>query len=240
MLSDWIDSIEADGFALVPGAFAPAEVAEMSVGLAAALESAVDGPMSGGRSSGVVAARNVLTIYPAVATLWRRPPLAEVLTTVLGERLGLVRVLFFDKPPNRSWSLAWHKDLTIAVRDHALLSSAFSKPTIKAGVPHVEAPLELLEHMLTLRVHLDEVTDENGPLKVIPGSHHSGKTPAALEAAPVTILARAGDVLAMRPLVAHASAASQPGTWRHRRILHLEFAAQPTLADGYEWHDFVR
>ena len=35
----------------------------------------------------------------------------------------------------------------------------------------------LLKAMLTARIHLDETTDENGPLLVIPGSHQSGKTP---------------------------------------------------------------
>jgi hypothetical protein len=45
----------------------------------------------------------------------------------------------------------------------------------KVGVPHVEAPEWLLEKMLTMRLHLDDMTEENGPLKVLPGSHHSGK-----------------------------------------------------------------
>jgi hypothetical protein len=46
-----------------------------------------------------------------------------------------------------------------------------TRPTIKAGAPHVIASDEILHKMLTLRIHLDEVTDENGPLRVVPGSH---------------------------------------------------------------------
>ena len=52
------------------------------------------------------------------------------------------------------------------------------------------------------------------------------------------LLAR-GDVLLIRPLVAHNSLCSQPGNQDHRRILHLEFAAGRKLPDGYEWHDFL-
>jgi len=52
--------------------------------------------------------------------------------------------------------------------------------------------------------------------------------------------ARAGDVLAMRPLVSHSSGASTPGTQRHRRVLHLEFAGCEELPDGFCWHDFIR
>jgi ectoine hydroxylase-related dioxygenase (phytanoyl-CoA dioxygenase family) len=151
----------------------------------------------------------------------------------------LVRVLYFDKPPARTWGLPWHKDLTIAVRDNRRLSCEFRNPTIKAGVPHVEASQGVLESMLTARVHLDDVTDENGPMTVIPGSHILGKQMDIDKASAQTILTRRGDVLLIRPLVAHKSLCSQPGNDRHRRVLHLEFAARNELPDGYEWHDFV-
>src|SRR6266404_493411 len=126
LVDSWQEKLENDGFALLPGVFAPARV--------------------------------------------------EAMAAVLGPDFGLVRVLFFDKPPGGSWSLPAHKDLTIAVRDNRLPSRHFRNPTRKAGVPHVEAPRELLDKMLTARIHLDDVTAENGPLKVIPGSHRLGKT----------------------------------------------------------------
>jgi ectoine hydroxylase-related dioxygenase (phytanoyl-CoA dioxygenase family) len=98
---------------------------------------------------------------------------------------------------------------------------------------------EVLTQMLTLRIHLDEVTDENGPLRVIPGSHLAIDSDGAGVDNVVTIHAGVGDVLAMQPLISHASGSSVEGTRRHRRILHLEFAAAPRLPDGDEWHDFV-
>jgi ectoine hydroxylase-related dioxygenase (phytanoyl-CoA dioxygenase family) len=106
---------------------------------------------------------------------------------------------------------------------------------MKAGVPHVEAPDEVLQHMLTLRIHLDDATEENGPLVVLPGSHTSRDAPATRPA--VAILAAAGDVLAMRPLLAHCSGASRASS--HRRVIHLEFAGSRELPDGYAWHDFI-
>src|SRR5262249_28184015 len=102
-------------------------------------------------------------------------------------------------------------------------------------VPHVEAPGWLLDRMLTLRLHLDDMTDANGPLKVIPGSHRGDESRT-----PVTILGERGDVLLMRPLLSHASNKSHPETRQHRRILHYEFAGVEELPDGYRWHDFVR
>jgi ectoine hydroxylase-related dioxygenase (phytanoyl-CoA dioxygenase family) len=151
----------------------------------------------------------------------------------------LVRALFFDKPPDQTWALPWHKDLTIAVRDNQRPSRHFTKPTRKAGVPHVEAPREELDAMLTARIHLDATTEANGPLRVIPGSHRDGKTLKLGDLPPVTLYAKRGDVLLIRPLVTHCSNRSLPNTNRHRRILHLEFASGRELPGGYEWHNFI-
>jgi ectoine hydroxylase-related dioxygenase (phytanoyl-CoA dioxygenase family) len=233
-------SLDEDGCVLIRNVFETEQIADWLRQLDEALrESRDEAKAIHGREGTVYAARNVLDWFPVARTLWREPTLTDLLTNVLGERFGLVRALYFDKPPERTWALPWHQDLTIAVREHAADMGDFTHPTRKAGVPHVEAPLNLLERMLTLRVHLDDVTDENGPLRVLPGSHRDGKslrTDLQLETA---IHARAGDVLAMRPLLAHASGASTPGTVRHRRILHFEFAANPELPHGLHWHTFV-
>jgi ectoine hydroxylase-related dioxygenase (phytanoyl-CoA dioxygenase family) len=125
------------------------------------------------------------------------------------------------------------------VRDNLRLSSEFRNPTTKAGVPHVEASRAILESMLIARIHLDDVTEENGPMTVIPGSNLSGKVMDIGEGKARKILSRRGDVLLIRPLVAHNSLCSLPGNQNRRRILHLEFAARHELPDGYEWHDFV-
>jgi ectoine hydroxylase-related dioxygenase (phytanoyl-CoA dioxygenase family) len=149
----------------------------------------------------------------------------------------VVRVLFFDKPPGHSWALPWHKDYNIAVREHRG-GDVFTKPTKKAGVPHVIAPAELLKTMLTARLHLDAMTTANGPLRVIPGSHrHYAMGEDGLRQ-PVTVYCGAGDVLLMRPLLTHSSSHSKTDAGLHRRIVHFECAASPELPDGYRWHDF--
>lgn len=187
----------------------------------------------------VCAARNLVESIPDVSTVWQSDALLRFLRESLGDEFGLVRALFFDKPPDRTWALAWHRDTSIAVKDNSVASSSFSRPTVKAGVPHVIACDEVLRKMLTLRIHLDEVTEENGPLRVIPGSHVSSDSEGVGIGSAVAVHAAAGDVLAMRPLITHSSGSSMPGTKRHRRILHLEFAASTILPDGMQWYDFV-
>jgi hypothetical protein len=227
------------GYCLIPAVFTSSQVDAINQGLEQAFQDPSAAAMRG-ESGSVYGARNILSLWPQAASVWQQQPLPEILTALLGPGFGLVRGLYFDKPPENTWALPRHKDLTIAVRDNRLGGTSFAKPTVKAGVPHVEAPVQVLERMATVRIHLDDVTGENGPLRVIPGSHRTGIAMELGDVDPESILARAGDVLLMRPLLAHASNRSVVGTSRHRRILHLEFAAAGRLPDGYQWYEFHR
>ena len=188
----------------------------------------------------VFAARNLIDSIPDLLQEVDSPALGNLLAEALGSDFGLVRALYFDKPSDRSWNLPFHKDLTIAVKDNSLSTTHFSKPTRKAGVDHVEASQGVLANMLTLRIHLDVVTESNGPLEVIPGSHQSGKQNEATPSDPVKILCNAGDVLAMRPMLSHGSGHTDPEGNLRRRILHLEFCGMEELADGFQWMHFLR
>src|SRR5205823_5760439 len=118
--------IDRVGFAMIAGVFEDSEVEQLQAEFAEALsrpEAAViqwEGL--------VVGARNLLQLLPGVAEIWRRAPLLTLLTEMLGAQFGLVRALYFDKPPAQTWSLPWHKDLTIAVRDNRRPSGQFRKP----------------------------------------------------------------------------------------------------------------
>jgi hypothetical protein len=232
---DWRPLLAADGFVLLRGVLTADEVREVIAEWdAVCARHAADPAILAGERGPAYGARNLLRMWPAVVGLARRPGLLGPLLAILGPDAGVVRALFFDKPPGHSWALPWHKDYTVAVAEHRP-SDVFGKPTTKAGVPHVEAPAELLDRMVTARVHLDDMTEENGPLRVIPGSHRcSGE-----EGEPVTVRCRAGDVLLMRPLLTHASGHCRPDTARHRRIVHLECAPSAEMPDGFRWHDFV-
>ena len=232
---DWRPLLAADGFVLLRSVLTADEVRGVIADWdAVRARNAADPAILADDRGPAYGARNLLRMWPAVVGLARRSGLLGPLLAVLGPDAGVVRVLFFDKPPGHSWALPWHKDHTVAVAEHRP-SVVFTKPTTKAGVPHVEAPTELLDRMVTARVHLDDMTDENGPLRVIPGSHRRSDG----EGAPVTVRCRAGDVLLMRPLLTHGSGHCRPDTARHRRIVHLECAPSVEMPDGYRWHDFV-
>lgn len=227
------ESITKNGFTVVKSVFDSDVTANAIRRVEAALADS-DSAITG-RSGNIAAARNILTELPEANGLWRHPRLQELLKSVLGNDYVCVRALYFDKHPENTWSLPWHKDMTIAVKDNSIESDDFSKPTTKSGVPHLEASTEILNNMLTLRIHLDDVTEENGPLEVVAGSHATGKQVTSGGESEF-VFARAGDVLAMRPLISHKSSSSAPGTKMHRRILHFEFSGNPILPNGLQWY----
>ena len=115
----------------------------------------------------------------------------------------------------------------------------FTAWSTKAGVIHVQPPVAVLEQMLTLRIALDDSDEQNGALRVIPGSHKQGRLNDSQikrlkESTPAVVCEmKRGDVLAMKPLLLHSSSSSQNPS--HRRVLHLEFSSS-VLPAGLEWY----
>src|SRR5689334_6693415 len=96
--------IDRDGFAMLKGIFSPLVAQQLGAELERAILNDAEHQSAISRGETLIAARNVLEVYPTARTLWHRPPLDEILKEVLGENLGLMRGLYFDKPPQKSWS----------------------------------------------------------------------------------------------------------------------------------------
>jgi hypothetical protein len=161
----------------------------------------------------------------------------RIARALIGEAARPVRVVLFDKTPETNWSVAWHQDRTIAVRAR-METEGFGPWSVKDGTVHVEPPVEILDGMVTLRLHLDDCGVDNGPLKLVSGSHRLGVIPAhraagLAETLPVQVCtARAGDIWASATLILHASEqAVRPG---RRRVLQIDYAVVD-LPGGLEW-----
>lgn len=164
-------------------------------------------------------------------------PLRDHAIPILGPGAFAARVLLFDKTPLANWKATWHQDVTVGVTDYRE-AQGWGPWSRKDGTWHVRPPAAVLAKMVTIRLHLDDCGPRNGPVRVVPGTHTLGRlTDPQVEAAirgvvPVDCIVPAGGVLRMSPLLLHASApAADPS---HRRVLHVEYAADP-LPDGFEW-----
>lgn len=185
------------------------------------------------------AIRNLLDEFPAVRQLAHSSSIRALVEPILGAAAFPVRGLLFDKTPEANWKVAWHQDLTIAVQKRTDIPG-YGPWSLKAGVQHVQPPVEVLMSMLSVRLHLDDCDEANGPLQVLSGSHQTGKLSAAEIVAwrsrktAINCCLKRGGALLMRPLLLHASAPSCCS--EHRRVIHIEFAST-ALAPGLKWLD---
>ncbi len=237
MATGYAAAIARDGYAIVPGVLG----SDVLAALTEALERPTpegDTPACRTRNGVVYAVRSLLERSPEVRRVADSAQVRSLVEPILGPGAFPVRGLLFDKTPGANWAVPWHRDRTIAVRER-VDAPGFGPWTLKAGVTHVQPPLSVLQRMLAVRLHLDPCPATNGPLRVIPGSHDDEPPDPETETVAnrregVTCSADAGDALVMRPLILHASPASAEP--RRRRVVHLEFAADP-LPGGLEWFE---
>ncbi len=161
----------------------------------------------------------------------------SIAATMLGARTKPVRAILFDKTALANWRLGWHQDRTIALKHHARVAG-YGPWTMKAGVPHVAPPFNILAEMITLRVHLDAAGAANGPLLIAPGSHRLGRISeadiggAVKKCGSAVCLAEAGDVWLYATPILHASEAALLPT--RRRVFQVDYSARE-LPDGLVW-----
>ena len=180
--------------------------------------------------------RNALCV-PAVREVAAHPDLLILAARFIGEQPIPFRATVFDKSAVTNWLVTWHQDTALPVRER-VDDATWGPWSVKGGVLHAIAPACALATVVALRVHLDDSTLANGPLRVLPGTHaggvltHDQIQEMAVAVSPVACVASAGGVVAMRPLVVHAS--SKASDSEPRRILHIEYTTTVHLGAGIE------
>ncbi len=226
-------AFQQDGYVITPDAVAPGDVD--------ALLEAI-GPMAAARESARGGVRHLLRDAPAVQALARHATVRAIAEAAVGPGAIAVRGILFDKTPSANWKVIWHQDLTIATQARGDVDG-FGPWSEKEGIPHVQPPAALLREMVAVRVHLDDCTIENGPVRVIPRSHRHGRLTAAetdqirTEGPEVVCTVPRGGILAFHSLLLHAS--SQALVPHHRRVIHLEYVARrwANLPGGLAWYE---
>ena len=181
--------------------------------------------------------RNLEKKFRSIAQVSASPSILSVAASLLGRTPYFVRALFFDKTPGRNWFVTWHQDRTVALNRRAEIPG-WGPWTRKDGVHHVQPPLAVLEHMVTIRLHVDDADQQGGCLRVVPGTHllgilSQGEIDEVVAASkPQACIVAAGDAVIMRPLLLHSSMKSRRLT--HRRVVHLEYSSYE-LPSGICW-----
>src|SRR5579859_2180657 len=219
------EQVASEGFAIVPDLLSDGEIA--------ALRATLERPeLPRSRAGMRHAMRNA-----GVAAIARDSRLLEMARHVLGCQAIPFRATLFDKSPASNWLVVWHQDTALPLRERREVPG-WGPWSIKDGVNYAHAPASALEQILALRLHLDDSVAENGPLRVLSGTHTRGVLSdddlhqLSTRIKPIDCLALRGGILAMRPLVVHASSKSQSNP--PRRVLHIEYAASLSIAEGLE------
>ena len=219
--------LEEAGFAVIPGALALGQCAELVTALA-------------GAGAGRAGSRNLLDVLSCQRLAATFKADAQV-GPLLPRDAVAVQCTLFDKSGENNWLVALHQDLSIPVQERVPHPECcgWSK---KEGVLYVQPPVAVLESLVAVRAHLDDCGSANGPLRVVPESHRQGRLSAEAAKAlreqrgEFECVARRGDVLAMRPLLLHSSSKAQAQA--PRRVLHVLFGPKE-LTCGLKWHRAV-
>lgn len=170
--------------------------------------------------------RHLLALEP-VRSVAHDPRMLAIARDFIGPSAIPFKATLFDKSPDSNWLVAWHQDIALPVRTR-VDADGWGPWSTKGGQLYVHAPAAALEQVIALRLHLDDSTTENGPLRLLPGTHTLGRLSEerirelARDIDPVECIVDAGGVVAMRPLVVHASSKSRSKL--SRRVLHIEYA----------------
>jgi len=220
---DWKEAVEEQGLAIVPSVLSTRELIPILVSLAD-----LEPPR------GKAGMRHVLN-HPTVKVVAQNPRLLEMAQAVLGSAAFPFRATLFDKTPDGNRLLGWHQDVALPLQSK-IESPGWEAWSEEDGVLYANAPASALEQVLALRLHLDDINEDGGPLRVLAGTHGLGilkdeeiERHATYEQ-PVECLGARGAVVAMRPLVIHALSKSR--SQAPRRVLHIEYAASRDLENG--------
>jgi ectoine hydroxylase-related dioxygenase (phytanoyl-CoA dioxygenase family) len=212
---EWLRSIEERGYALIPEVWSPREILALLVSLA-------DLSSRPGRAG----IRHVLH-HPVVSVIANDRRLLDIAEGVLGENAFPFRATLFEKPPDAPRLVSWHQDTSLPLVER-IETPGWGPWSVKDGFHYAHAPAYALNRVLALRLHFDDSTAANGSLRVLSGTHRMGVltdddvSRLAAELNPVECLISKGGIVAMRPLIIHAS--SKSSAQIPRRVLHIEYA----------------
>lgn len=187
------------------------------------------------RTKDLFAIRQFLKEIPSIESKIFNEDLKIILRALLGDTYFVVKSIYFDKPETSNWFVAYHQDLTISVNQKEDVNG-FSNWTVKQNQFSVQPPVNYLEQIITLRIHLDDTTEENGALKIIPESHKKGIIRLdelhLSEENETTCNVSKGGVMIMKPLLFHAS--NRTTNASRRRVIHIEFSTME-LPNKLSW-----
>ncbi len=225
--------IQENGFTVINNIFSEEEIETISE----AIQNIDTSKETFRKSEDLFAIRQFLKEVPYVKDLVFNEDLKTIIKEIFGENYFAVKSIYFDKPEKSNWYVAYHQDLTISV-DKKIDLENFGPWTTKQNQFAVQPPLDILENIFTIRIHLDETDENNGALKVVPKSNAKGiYRPETIDWSVETeniCNVEKGGIMIMKPLLLHGSNRTTNG--KKRRVIHIEFSDKE-LPEVLNWSE---
>jgi len=201
------------------------------------LESIEENSQSIIKTKELFAIRQLMIVKPELWNIIQNKNLNELITDIGRANCFLTKAIYFDKPKQSNWFVSYHQDLSINVTEKSEVRG-YKNWTKKRNQIGVQPPIEVLENIFTIRIHLDDTTKNNGALRVIPKSHMKGiiRTDSGNYKTEGEVFCELnkGDCMLMKPLTLHAS--SRTINENKRRVIHLEFSSM-ALEKPLKWKE---
>ncbi|EDM44718.1 hypothetical protein SCB49_14140 [unidentified eubacterium SCB49] len=212
--------LDQNGYAVLPNFYSETEIENIL--------DCIDNTEQNGeaflKTKDLFAIRQLLINIPELEPLVFNSKLLSLISNLFKNNCYLTKGIYFDKTSQSNWFVPYHQDLSISV-DQKIELDNYNNWTFKKGQYGVQPPLKILQDTITIRIHLDTTTKENGAIKVIPKSHTKGiiRTNSEDWCTQNEHICEVpkGGVMLMKPLTLHASNRTTNG--EKRRVIHLEF-----------------
>ena len=191
------------------------------------------------KTNDLFAIRQFLREIPTVIDLIFTENLKSVMKEIIGGDFFVVKSIYFDKPETSNWYVPYHQDLTISV-DKKMEIKNFELWTTKQNQFAVQPPIEFLENITTIRIHLDDTDENNGALRVVPKSHlkkiYRPETIDWNKETETICRVKKGGIMLMKPLTLHSSKRTTNN--KKRRVIHIEFSNRE-LPNELNWAERI-
>ncbi|MFD2602994.1 phytanoyl-CoA dioxygenase family protein [Flavobacterium suzhouense] len=233
-LQEKLNQFEKDGFQVIDSIYSSNEINN----LLNIINNADTTSDTFRKSTNLFAIRQFLKEVPDTLPIIFNDKLTAIINT-LGKNYFSVKSIYFDKPGDSNWFVAYHQDLTISV-DNKTDIEGFGPWTVKQNQFAVQPPIDILENIFTIRIHLDDTNEENGALKVIPESHKKKiYRPETIDwntETEVSCSVSKGGIMLMKPLLLHSSGRTVNDL--RRRVIHIEFS-NIELPENIKWSERI-
>lgn len=132
--------LEENGYSILSDLYSDNEIIQ----ILSCIEHAVDNGSSYMKTKDLFAIRQLIKNVPELSNLLFNEKLTELISNLSPSEYFLTKAIYFDKPSESNWFVAYHQDLSISIDKKADLEN-YVNWTFKKGQHGVQPPIKILQ-----------------------------------------------------------------------------------------------